>query len=119
MNTIMIGAERDVLVVVEHGQQLGKDRSSRAAPTMLPRIEPSPPSTAITTNSIERRKPAVPGVTKPVEQREIGAGDRGIDRRQHESDQLVARDIDAEHAGGDFAVMDGAQARARSANRSG
>src|SRR6187455_186834 len=37
--------------------------TSTAAPTTPPRIEPSPPITAMVTNSIERRKPAVTGVT--------------------------------------------------------
>ena len=79
---------------------------------MLPRIEPSPPSTAMMTNSIERRKPAVSGVTKPSNSDEVGTGNRRIDRRQHENEQLVARDIDAERTRGDFAVVNGAEGAA-------
>ena len=50
---------------------------------------------------------------KAVEQREIGAGDRRIDRGENEHELFVARDVDAEDPRRDFAVVDGAKRPAR------
>ena len=118
MNTIMISAEHDVLVVVEHGEHLRQQHQhGRADDAAEDRAEAAEHRHGDELDRAQEARRVRRHET--VEQREIRARDRRIDRRQHERDQLVARDVDAEHARSGLAVVDGAEARGRSGCRSG